>query len=271
MNYDEAMNANEEQRRPVECVVFGAGEYYNEQPQVPTHALIIAADGGMDHALRFGLSPDVVIGDFDSASADVQCCDGRDGIIRLPSEKDDTDMLAALKVGWLHNARIFHIYGGLGGRVDHTIANLQLLARLSLHGGIGYLHGDGNVVTCVTDGTLSFPAWRCDADGIDATDRMLSVFSHVDCSRHVTIDGLKYQLKDGMLRNTRPVGISNEFVPEREAVVSVGDGTLQITFPEQAPAPQWWTSREPDGSSALGELDLHVSKLLAPKSSANRQ
>ena len=114
------------------CVIFGAGEYYEgPAPAIEKGMLAIAADGGLDHMRAMGLSPDFVIGDFDSLSGDVP--DG-DRSVRLPPQKDDPDLLSALKVGWSRGAREFHIYGALGGRIDHTIANMQLMALLASHG-----------------------------------------------------------------------------------------------------------------------------------------
>ena len=151
------------------CVIFGAGEYYEgPAPAIEKGMLAIAADGGLDHMRAMGLSPDFVIGDFDSLSGDVP--DG-DRSVRLPPQKDDPDLLSALKVGWSRGAREFHIYGALGGRIDHTIANMQLMALLASHGGIGYLYGDGSIVTAIADGALEFPANHV------APRRMISVLS----------------------------------------------------------------------------------------------
>ena len=164
------------------CVIFGAGEYYEgPAPAIEKGMLAIAADGGLDHMRAMGLSPDFVIGDFDSLSGDVP--DG-DRSVRLPPQKDDPDLLSALKVGWSRGAREFHIYGALGGRIDHTIANMQLMALLASHGGIGYLYGDGSIVTAIADGALEFPANHV------APRRMISVFSHSDVCHGVTIAGL---------------------------------------------------------------------------------
>ena len=109
------------------CVIFGAGEYYGA-PVVPNGAFVVAADGGLDHVRELGVAADVVIGDFDSLTGR-RPTDG-ERTIALPAEKDDPDMLSALKIGWSHGCRTFHIHGGLGGRIDHTIANIQLMALL---------------------------------------------------------------------------------------------------------------------------------------------
>ncbi|MER8207573.1 hypothetical protein, partial [Acinetobacter baumannii] len=72
---------------------------------------------------------------------------------------------SALKVGWSAGCREFHVYGGLGGRIDHTISGIQLMALLARHGASGYLYGDGLIVTAITDGRLSFPAHPVPEDG----------------------------------------------------------------------------------------------------------
>lgn len=178
-----------------------------------------------------------------------------DRSVRLPPQKDDPDLLSALKVGWSRGAREFHIYGALGGRIDHTIANMQLMALLASHGGIGYLYGDGSIVTAIADGALEFPANHV------APRRMISVFSHSDVCHGVTIAGLKYVLEGAALANTVVQGVSNEFVDGSAATVSVESGTLIITFPIEAPLPVV-RLRHPFGGD-LGALDTTVSSALA--------
>lgn len=107
-------------------MIFAAGEYYGETPIVPANSFVIAADGGLDHARALDVTPDVVVGDFDSITGKRPTPDER--TVELPPEKDDPDLLSALKIGWFHGARLFHIYGALGGRIDHTISNIQLMA-----------------------------------------------------------------------------------------------------------------------------------------------
>ncbi|MBT1160726.1 thiamine diphosphokinase [Bifidobacterium sp. SO1] len=234
------------------CVIFGAGEYYADRPIVPEGAFVIAADGGLDHTRALSIRADVVIGDFDSLHG------GRpadaEHTIALPSEKDDPDMLSALKVGWSHGCREFHIYGALGGRIDHTISGIQLMTLLAHYGGIGFLHGDGTIVTAICDGALSFPAHEA------VPGRMVSVFSHADVSRGVNEPGLKYELIDGTLTSDTVQGVSNEFRSGVPAEINVHDGTLIVTFPAEAPTPSVTRYREFGGD--LGALDTHVSPIL---------
>lgn len=234
-------------------IIFGAGEYFDTRPDTIAGALVIAADGGYDAAMSFGFTPDAVIGDFDSLEGDIP---DSGHTVRLHPEKDDTDMLSAFKIGWQQGARIFDVYGGLGGRLDHTIGNLQLLSDIARHGGIAFLHGADTIVTAISNAKLSFPANKVEAR------RMVSVFSHSDSSYDVTEIGLKYELDHVRLRNDHPLGISNEFRVNTPATVSVGEGTLIITFPSEAPPPDWTGNITP--SPTLGPIDDHISPLLAP-------
>ena len=241
------------------CVIFGAGEYYGI-PVVPDGAFVVAADGGLDHVRELGVAADVVIGDFDSLTGR-RPTDG-ERTIALPAEKDDPDMLSALKIGWSHGCRTFHIHGGLGGRIDHTIANIQLMALLSRHGGIGFLHGDGTIVTAITDGELRFPANDV------APGRMVSVFSLTDESRDVNEPGLKYQLSHATMTNIHVNGVSNEFLEGIPSAVNVHHGTLIVTFPAEAPMPEVVRFRDFEGD--LGALDTAVSPVLATGVSAHK-
>lgn len=241
------------------CVVFAAGTYYGNEPhtdELPEKAFVIAADGGLDHTHALGVRTDLVIGDFDSMKSHAP-----EGVetIELPPEHDDPDMLSALKTGWARGFKNFRIYGGLGGRVDHTIANIQMLALLAHNGGHGLLFGEHGVVTAISNGSLSFPA-EVLPDG--ARNRMISVFSHSDVSCGVTEAGLKYELHDGTMRNDSALGVSNEFLDDRPSSISVTQGTLIVTFPAEAILPAFSTTVVP--APSLGPLASEVSALLNP-------
>lgn len=234
------------------CVVFGAGEYYNERPAVPQGAFVVAADGGLDHARALGIAVDVTVGDFDSLAGSMPEHDGH--TVKLPTEKDDPDMLSALKIGWAQGGRVFHIYGGLGARVDHTIANIELMALLSEHGGIGLLHGDGQIVTAVCDGALRF------AQNNMPAGCMVSVFAHSDKASGVSESGLKYEVTNMTMTRTQVVGLSNEFRDRLPATIEVQHGTLIVTFPTEAPLPQLVSHHPFQGD--LGDLDTTASAFL---------
>lgn len=163
-----------------------------------------------------------------------------------------------MKIGWLRGARAFHIYGALGGRIDHTISNIQLMALLADRGATGYLHGDGSIVTAICDGALDFPA----DDAV--AGRMVSVFSHSDISTGVSETGLKYELHHADMSSTRVNGLSNEFLAGRPSRITVEHGTLIVTFPIEAPLPH--VARWHGFSGDLGALDTDVSSALVEPS-----
>lgn len=204
------------------CIVIGAGDLTLGELVAGEEDLCIAVDGGLSYCGILGVEPDLILGDFDSVSEKeaeaVEKLEKQipDRIIRLPREKDDTDMLAALKEGLKRGYRDFRIYAGTGGRFDHTLANIQCLVFLKKHGAAGYLVDGTGMTLVILNEAVHF---RKSLEGY------LSLFSLVEESKGVTIEGMKYTLENAMLRNDYPVGVSNEFVG-KEAVVSVEDGCL---------------------------------------------
>lgn len=178
--------------------------------------LVIAADGGYASLSRLGITPHLAVGDFDSLGRTPD----HPALIRLPCEKDDTDMGYALKLGLERGYRRFLLLGGVGGRLDHTVANLQLLGFLARRGAMGILYGGGQASAVLSNGSLSFPA------GLSG---YCSVFCRGGTARGVTIRGLKYPLDNASLSVDFPLGVSNEFlgVP---ASVSVAEGSLLIVW-----------------------------------------
>ncbi|KFF31421.1 thiamine diphosphokinase [Bifidobacterium bombi] len=244
------------------CVIYAAGEYYGDEPDaahLPAHRLVVAADGGFDHACVLGVTPDIVIGDFDSTSyADVLRRSSGATVIPLPAEHDDPDMLSAMKIGWRHGARNFHIFGGLGHRIDHSIANIQMLSLLAQHNAVGFLYGNGYITTAIRAGGLDFAARH------HASGEMVSVFAYSDEVHDVYEKGLKYELNAATFNNTSVHGVSNEFLDGRKASIGVADGTLIVTFPSCTPLPKRISRLMPDkDGEALGPLSTSISSALA--------
>lgn len=196
------------------CHCFGAGEFFGISEKVNAGDLVIAADGGFASAEKCGLVPDYIIGDFDSSAKPLKA----KNITVLPAEKDTTDMLEAIKIGAEKGCTIFHIYGGTGGRLDHTIANIQLLKYFS--GARLYFYGNGFVLTAVTNGKISLP---------QKNGGYVSVFSLSDISEGVSLKNLKYELENYTLKSNFPLGVSNEFIG-RTAEISVKNGTVLIYY-----------------------------------------
>lgn len=234
------------------CHIWGAGDYYGNEGLPAAGDCVIAADGGADRASLAGVTPDLIIGDFDSIGPR-PAPPGTD-ICRLPADKDDTDMLAAAKIGWQRGYIRFRIYGGLGGRIDHTLANLNLLNRITAAGGQALLYGSGSIVTALSRGSLSFPAWR------PKGNRTISVLSSSDLSRGVWESGLRYEVEGMSMADTEVTGVSNEFLPGRPSRIEVAAGTVYVTYPDKAPEPTWATDMT--AAPSLGEVTRERSRWL---------
>ena len=203
-----------------ECIIAGAGEYYGQVISPKPDDWVIAADGGYARLQEMGVRVDEVIGDFDSLGRRPD----HPNVRQLPVEKDDTDTLFALRVGVEKGFRVFRIHGGVGGRLDHTLANIQCLHWLANQGMRGWLYGDGCVLTALRACELSFDA---------PAGRTVSVFALGGEAAGVTIEGLKYRAENVRLTGDFPIGVSNETLG-RPARVIVRRGALLLCLPDEA-------------------------------------
>ena len=206
-------------KKPI-CYIVGAGEPSSPSTLPPRgETLVIAADGGYPLAVRLFGTPDLAVGDFDSLGYLPE------GVktVTHPSEKDDTDMALAAELAIANGAEELILLGALGGRLDHTVANLQLLASLAARGVRTTLVGaDGVAVTALVGGECArFPA---------TAHGTLSVFAFGGDAAGVTLTGLKYPLDKATLTPRFPLGVSNELVGG-EAAVSLQSGTLLLFYP----------------------------------------
>ena len=94
------------------CYIFGAGKKTHCDITLSSQDIVIAADGGYDYLEESGLRADFVVGDFDSVLSRNLPSDS----LRYPREKDDTDLMLAVRLGLSKGYTEFAIYGGLGGR-----------------------------------------------------------------------------------------------------------------------------------------------------------
>ena len=182
--------------------------------------IVIAADGGYDILKEKNINPDIIIGDFDSITTDIPC----ENVIKHPVEKDETDTFLSLKSGFDKGFRNFVIFGGIGGRIDHTLANIQTLLWISKRGGRAFLIGDRVVMTVISNEKLTFSS---DFEGT------VSLFAQETTAKGVKISGLKYSVEGVDLTEEFPLGISNEFVGER-AEISVQEGSLLIIWEQKS-------------------------------------
>lgn len=205
------------------CYIFGAGDYTGIALKQEIDGFIIAADGGFLFLQQNKIKPNLLMGDFDSL--ELKSSDflpAEDCIMRHPPEKDDTDMMLAVKEGFRRGYGEFVIMGGLGGRTDHTIANIQTLSYIAREGGRGYLIGNGEIMTVIADGEITIPVSK-------QNGKYISVFCLGNEATGVDIKNLKYELVDGELTNRFPLGVSNEFT-NQPAYIKVSCGSLLIIW-----------------------------------------
>lgn len=207
------------------CALVGAVDFnaedFEARREVGAFDFIIAVDAGFSFLEELGIAPDMAVGDFDSLGYVPKC----KRVSRYPVKKDKSDMELAMEkaVDWDHDDLV--IYGALGGRLDHTIANLQLFARFSERDVTVTAVADTYAVRLLT-GPDVFELPPLGAGTV-------SVFSANDTAQGVIERGMAYSLDDEPLSNRTSRGLSNELVDE-EATVAVESGTLYIFYPLSA-------------------------------------
>ncbi|TCL58424.1 thiamine pyrophosphokinase [Kineothrix alysoides] len=206
------------------CIVVGAGDFTPIEIDKKEGDFCIAVDGGYLYCKLIGLAVDLLIGDMDSIDENIRPEieamkeESPEKVIVLNPEKDDTDSLAALRIGMEKGYKDFRIYGAMGGRVEHTIANIQCLSFLKNNGRKAYIMDANVMMTVIKNESIKFDK---------GMDGFLSLFSLGEKARGVTIEGMKYPLKEATVTNDYPIGISNEFIGE-ECVITVEEGMLLL-------------------------------------------
>jgi thiamine pyrophosphokinase len=197
------------------CIVICAGETGPIEDEYLSGNLIISCDDGYRIAEEMGIKPHILIGDFDSLSSPLPA--GAE-IIRFPVEKDDTDSMLAVKEGLKRGFRDFVLVFSLGGRLDHTVANIQLLGFLCDNGAKGQLVGPRDRVMLVKNETVRIKK---------RPGETLSVFAWERDARGVSLRGVYYPLENAVISARNPIGACNKITGD-EAFIAVEDGILLI-------------------------------------------
>ena len=196
------------------CYIVGAGELFGSFS--PSDGdLVIAADGGYDNLISLGITPSIIIGDLDSVRAQLP---QNVELIRHKVEKDETDAHLAYLEGAKRGYTEFELYGGAGGREDHTFANYSLLLYAKNEGNNIKLVSENMDVCVIKDEKREFSGRE------GAT---FSAFAIGGAARGVTIDGLYYSAWDATLLPEFPLAVSNHFIGT-VATVEVRQGALLI-------------------------------------------
>ncbi len=195
----------------MKCIIIGAGNFQNENIIKNKDDLLICADAGYIYAKQLNIEVDLLVGDFDSID-DIPC---NINIVTLPKEKDETDLYIAILEGIKRGYKEFEIYGSLGGRIEHSIANIQILANIATKNIIAKLYDQNTIVEVLTVGTHIY---NKELKGY------ISLFSLSDKSI-ITINNLKYELTKQQITSLFPLGIDNEFIGS-ESTITVHEGIV---------------------------------------------
>lgn len=184
-------------------------------PKERVEGYVIAADRGLDYCLAAGITPDLAVGDFDSAH-----CGIPEGVecVRVSPIKDDTDAALAADIAVERGCRELRFFCALGGRLDHTLGNIQLLYHLKKNGICGRLISEDAEVFFLMEESAEIPR----------NDGYLSVFSYGE-SAEISISGVKYPLSKATVANDVTLGVSNEVI-EDHAKITVHKGAALIVL-----------------------------------------
>ncbi len=186
----------------------------------PRRYYVICADAGYETAMKAGVKPDLIVGDFDSAKEpppkDVKC-------ISLPVDKDVTDTMFAVMKGFSLGINSFLLLGCLGGkRFDHTLANLEVLQYIREHGGHGIMADGHTKIFLLQEEKLKMTAM---------VGAIVSVFPYNGSNCVVSYSGLKYPLnRDQLSCGGLPMGVSNQVTGDPAEVRVHSGSALVVVF-----------------------------------------
>ncbi len=197
------------------CFIFGALPTENLVVKPTADDFIIAADKGFLSLEKLNLTPDLVIGDFDSLGYEP---DFPQKIV-LPTKKDLTDTAVAINYALDNGYNEIIVYGAAEGKTDHTLANIALCAKVSRTAARMVFFGKTTHFTAVSDGSIRF----------SNTTGRVSVFAFGGRAEGVTLSGFEYELNDYNLDEFIPLGVSNCFKGDT-STVTVKRGTLIVMW-----------------------------------------
>ena len=195
------------------CYIVGAS-HSAPLPEIKATDFVIAADGGYDNLKKLSITPNLLIGDFDSISNMPKGIE----TVRHKVRKDETDMHLAYLEGAKRGYKSFKIYGGTGGRADHTFANYSLLL---------YIKEDGNEAALIDEETESIVIRNESALIQGRCGKHFSVFAFGGTATGVCIKNASYEAHNETLTPAFPLGVSNAFL-DTPAEISVKNGALLV-------------------------------------------
>ena len=192
-------------------------EYVIEKPEKGD--LVIAADAGYLTAQKMGITPDVLLGDFDTLGVEnipegIEC-------LRVPAEKNDTDTQLAVSTAIERGAKEITIIGGVSGRLDHTLSTLSILEDL-------WERKNDRIYAILTDGKNRVRFLRNSGTILPRSQyRYFSLIAADELVKGVTLEGCKYPLKNGRISRRHQWAVSNE-ITGNCALVEISRGGVWV-------------------------------------------
>ena len=199
------------------CVVVCGAEitnYDKVKKYLSPEDYFIFCDSGLRHAENLGVSPSLIVGDFDSWKKP----DLETETVVLPREKDDTDSVYGLKEGIKRGFEEFLIIGAVGARLDHSIGNVSTLLYLDSLGKKGTIVDDYSEMETVSK-EIRF---------VEDTFPYFSLINISGTAKGITVKNAKYPLEKGEITPEYQYGISNEPLKGKRAEISVEEGKLLL-------------------------------------------
>lgn len=199
------------------CVIVGGAEirdYPTIRQYLRSDDFFLFCDSGLRHVEGLNAVPDLIVGDFDShANPNLPV-----ETIVLPCEKDDTDTVFAVKTAVQRGFCDFLLLGVIGGRLDHTLANVSALLRLHHQGKSAVAVDDFSEMEIVSENAVQIPAHF----------PFFSLLNISGTAEGVTIKNAKYPLDNAAIQCDYQYGVSNEVLPGKTAEVTVAKGELLL-------------------------------------------
>ncbi|MFQ5794404.1 MAG: thiamine diphosphokinase [Candidatus Bipolaricaulia bacterium] len=203
-------------------VIFANGRYEEPgfyQDQLRSDDFIVGVNGGADFLRQIGVIPQLIVGDLDSIDPEtIQSFEAHGvEIARYPTEKDQVDTEIAIEQLLQRNLSEVVLFGAIGDRFDHTLANIDLL-KLPLERGL-----PARIVNLRNEIRLVDRFTRISGEIGD----LVSLLPFTDRVVGITLTGFKYPLEESELERGNTLGISNELV-RRTATIDVKQGVLLV-------------------------------------------
>ena len=197
----------------MKCIIISNGSFGDDnwaRRIIDEHDFIICADGGAKHILNIGITPQVILGDFDSINPATKkyYIEKEVKFIEFPKDKDFTDTELAVEYAIEQGAKEITLMGVMGSRMDHTLANISLLMPLSVRGIHARIVDENNEII-LTRESLSISG---------SPGEILSIIPLSERVEGLSLTGMEYPLDRATIKFGSSLGISNRFLSDHAQV-----------------------------------------------------